>query len=129
MKKKLLIIISTLVIVIVMILFIGTGFIKRTDVYLVDYSLSKDGSSITMDVGTTGSMGYTRGYTIKQGGDSKYITFYSAFGGLNSNIGAKNQFQLELNPSCNEIYFYHGDGGYTLVLQKNEVTKEWTKVE
>ena len=128
MKKKPLIIIGTLVIAIVMMLFIGTGFVKRTDVYLVDYSLSKDGLSLTINVGITSPMGYTRGYTIKQGGDNKYITFYLAFGGLNSNIGAKNKFEIELNPSCAEIYFYHGDGGYTLVLQKNEAINEWIKV-
>ena len=129
MKKKLLIIISIVVIATMMILFIRTGFIKRTDVYLVDYFLSKDDSSITMDVGIASSMGYTRGYTIKQGGDNKYITFYSAFGGLNSKVGAKNKFQIELNLSCTEIYFYCGDGGYTLVLQKNEVTDEWIKAK
>lgn len=129
MKKKSLIIISILVIAIVMILFIRTGFVKRTDVYLADYSLSKDGLSMIMDIGIANSMGYTRGYTTKQGGDNKYITFYSAFGGLNSNVGAKNKFQIELNPSCTEIYFYHGDGGYTLVLQKNEITNEWIKTE
>ena len=119
MKKKSLLIIAMLIVLIAVILFIGTGFTKRTDVYLADYSVSEDGKSITMNIGIASSMGYARDCTIKQGGDNKYIAFYSAFGGLNSNIGAKNKFEIELNPSCAEIYFYHGVVGYTLVLQKN----------
>lgn len=129
MKKKVLITTVVLVLGVIMILFIATGFIKRTDVYLAGYSLSKDGSIITMNVGVAGSMGYIRDCTIKMGGDNKYITFYSTFGGLNSSIGAKNKFEVELNPLCTEIYFYHGDGGYTLVLKKNEITNEWEKVQ
>lgn len=129
MKKKSLIIVSTLVTIIIMMLFIGTGLVKRTDVYLADYSLSKDGLTLTMDIGISSSMGYTRGYTVKQRGDSRYITFYSTFGGLNSHIGAKNNFEIELNPTCTKIYFYHGDEGYTLVLQKNESINKWVKNE
>lgn len=61
------------------------------------------------------AIGYARDFKVKQGGDRNYITFYSTFGFFNSKIGAKNEYQIELNPSCTEIYFYKGDGGYKLV--------------
>ena len=106
--------------------FAGTGFTKRTDVFLTAYSVSEDGSRIHMQVGIASSMGYTRSFRAKQGGFNQYVTFYNTFGGLNSKIGAKNSFVLEIDPmNCDEIYFYHGDGGYTLVLKKDTSTGQW----
>lgn len=130
MKKKKIIILSiALVMIIVMALFIGTGFTKLTNVFLNDYSVSEDGTTLTMNVGIASSMGYIRDYNVKLGGTNKYITFYPCFGGFNSNIGAKNEFEIETPVECDEIYFYHGDGGYTLVLQRNDVTGEWEKAK
>ena len=127
MKKKILITVLVLVMGVSMLLFIATGFTKCTGVYLSEYTVSEDNTIITMNIGVASSMGYVRTCKIKQGGDNKYITFYSTFGGLNSSLGEKNTFEVEVNSLCREIYFYHGDGGYTLVLQKNEMTDEWER--
>jgi len=70
------------------------------------------------------NMGYTKTMKIKQGGDNKYITFYSTYG-LNNRMGAKNKFVIDLNTSCEEIYFYSGDGGYRLVLKKDTNLNKW----
>ena len=102
MNKKLVIIV-TVIIILIFAIFIITGFKERTDVFLTDYSVSEDGTKITLNVSISSSMGYTRGLKVKQGGDNKYITFYSTFGGFNSKIGAKNKFEIELNASCTEI--------------------------
>ena len=108
--------------------FIGTGFIERTDVVLTDYSVSEDGTKITLNASVSSSMGYIRGFKNNGGGvKSHYLTFYSTFGGLNSKLGAKNEFVLEVNEDDSEIYFNRADGGYELVLQKNEETGEWEK--
>lgn len=103
-----------------------SGYNVRTDVYLADYSVSPDGSQITMQVGVANSMGYTRGYRAQMGGFNQYLKFYTAFGGFNSKLGAKDTFTLQVDPrNCDEIYFYHGDGGYRLVLQKDPSTQAW----
>ena len=108
--------------------FVGLGCVPRNDVFLEDYTVSQDGSQVEMRVGVASSMGYTRGFRSKQGGFNEYVTFYSAFGGFNSRIGAKNTFVLEIDGiNCDEVYFYHGGGGYTLVLRKNQETGQWER--
>ena len=56
------------------------------------------------------------------------MKFYSAWGGFNSSIGAKQEFVLELTPEDTEIYVYHGDGGYELALKKDVTSGEWERV-
>ena len=51
-----------------------------------------------LNITTTSSIGSARALEIKQGGDNKYIAFYSAFGFLNSKFGAKSEYEIELNP-------------------------------
>lgn len=127
MKKKVFIIIIILLCIYCALIILG-GFKKRTDVTLVDYSLSEDGTKMQLNVTVENSIGYIRNLKVKQGGDNKYITFYSTFGILNSKIGAKTKYEIELNPTCEEIYFYKGDGGYNLVLKKNTITNQWQAV-
>ena len=107
-------------------LFLSTGG-KRTDIMLTNYTISEDGSEITILVGVVSSMGYVRTLKVKPGGDNKYITFYSTFG-LNNRIGSKKEFKINLGPDSEEIYFYKGDGGYDLVLRKNSENGEWQRV-
>ena len=108
--------------------FIGSGFIKRTDVVLVDYSVSEDGTQIILNTTIPTSMGYIRGFEDNGGGvKPHYLTFYSTFGGLNSSFGTKNEFELNLSENDTEIYFNRADGGYELVLQKDVETGEWTR--
>ena len=128
MKKKIIIIFSGLLIIITALFFAG-GFRKRNDVVLTNYSVTEDGKMMKLNIGITSSIGYARNLKVKQGGDNKYITFYSTFGFLNSKIGAKSEYEIELDPFCSEIYFYKGDGGYNLVLKKDELTKEWKFVK
>ena len=128
MKKIILVI--AIILLLTLAVFIGLGFVPRTDVFLADYEVSPDGSRIEMQVGVASSMGYTRAFRSKQGGFNEYVTFYPAFGGFNSKIGAKNTFVLEIDAvNCDEIYFYHGDGGYTPVLQKEPTTGQWKRPE
>jgi hypothetical protein len=132
MKKKRIVLIATSVITVLVICvlsyLIGTGFHKRTDVILIDYSVSADGTKLTFTTAIPTSMGYIRGFTNRGGGvKPHYLTFYSTFGGLNSSFGAKHEFELDLGKDDTEIYFNRPGGGYELVLQKNETTGKWER--
>ena len=127
MKKKRIVLIALSIIVLLIASFlIGTGFNKRTDVVLANYSVSEDGTTLTFTAAIPTSMGYIRGFKDEGGGvKPHYLTFYSTFGGLNSSFGAKHEFELALDENDTEIYFNRPDGGYALVLQKNPETGEW----
>lgn len=127
MNKKIIAILGTIVVVILT-LFIATGFNKRTDVVLLDYSLADGGTALNINVAVSSSMGYVRGTGIKNDGNNKYITFYSTFGFLNSKLGAKSEFQIDIDSTTEEIYFYKGNGEYDLVLKRNKETNKWDKV-
>ena len=129
MKKKIIVVIAVIVVLIVGFL-VGTGFQKRTDVVLIDYSVSEDGTSIRLGVQVSSSMGYVRGFKDNGGGvKPHYLTFYNTFFGLNSTFGTVNTFVLEVEPDDTEIYFNRPNGGYELVLVKDEETGEWLKPE
>lgn len=127
MKKKSVIVIA-IIVVFAGDFLLGTGFQKRTDVILVDYSVTDDGKAINLVVKVPVSTGYVRGFQDKSGGvKPHYLTFYNTFGGFNSSFGAKDHFILELNPDDTEIYFNRPDNGYELVLQKDSNTGEWMR--
>lgn len=129
MKKKRIFLITIIVIAVLILSFLlGTGFMKKTDVALGEYSVSEDGTKLTFHTGVMSSMGYIRGFKDNGGGvKPHYLTFYSTFGGLNSSFGAKSEFELELDENDTEIYFGRSDGGYELVLQKDIDTGEWVR--
>ena len=127
MKKKVIVVI-TIIGVLITAFLIGTGFQKRTDVVLVDYSVSEEGNAINLGVQVSSSMGYIRGFENNGGGvKPHYLTFYSTFGGLNSSFGAVNSLTLEIDSDDTEIYFNRQDGGYELVLVRDEETDEWIR--
>ena len=117
--------------VVLVIILIG-GFIlltgnARTDVVLGGYDLSDDGKTMTLKVGVSSSAGYIRKMKRTSGSMNYYLTFYSTFG-INSKLGAKNTFEIELDENVDEIYFYTGNKGYKLVLVKNPATQGWEKI-
>jgi len=123
-NKKVLIIISLIIISIIVInLFFISGR-ARTDVYLKDFELSSDGKTMTLKVGVSSSSGYIR--KIKQTSKNGYYTFYSTYG-INSKIGSKDTFEIELNSDTDEIYFYTGNKEYRLILTKR-ASLNWEKV-
>ena len=125
-KKKRLLIIIMVVVALLIGLILLTGR-ARTDVYLKDYKLSEDGKTMTLEVGISGSAGYVRKMKRTSGSMNYYYTFYSTFG-INSKLGAKDTFEIELDDNVDEIYFYTGGNSYKLVLVKNSATLEWEKI-
>lgn len=107
---------------------IGMGFRKSTDVFLAEYSVTEDGAAIRLEIQSASSMGYVRGFQDNGGGvKPHYLTFYRTFGGINSALGMKNAFILQVEPEDTEIYFNRPDGGYELILQKDAETGEWVR--
>lgn len=125
--KKVLAIVLLLLVLAAMALFIGSGFSKRTDVALGDFLVSEDGSSLRIQAGPSGSMGYIRAVSVQRKDSGLYCSFYCAFGGLNSKLGAKNTFDIPLDGSCTEVFFHQGGDQYTLVLQKDPLSGVWAK--
>ena len=109
-------------------LFVTPGFQKRTDVYLQKFSVSEDGSAVTVQTFTTGSMGYIRAMEAKQFGDEIHCSFYSCFGGLNSGIGSEYRFDIQLDDSAERIYFDRGTSPDVLVLERDPDTGVWAAV-
>ena len=127
--KKVLITVLVIALIIVLLMLshlIGTGFSKRCDVVMINYSVSEDQTELTFETSVLSSIGFIRGFEDSGGGvKPHYLTFYSTFGGLNSSFGAKHKFTLELGKDDTEIYFNRPDGGFELVLKKNKETNLW----
>jgi len=122
--KKMTIIVICCIFVIFIEWMLASGFSMQNSVYITDdFTVSEDGSEIRFVVCVASSMGYVRGYKNEGGkGKPHYLKFYSAWGGFNSSIGAKNEYVLKLSPDDTEIYVFHGEEGYDLALEKNTET-------
>lgn len=123
-KKKILIISLASIILVSTISFLATGK-ARTDVVLNDYEISSDRKKMTLKVAVSSSSGYIRKMKRTSGSLNYYFTFYSTFG-INSKIGAKDTFTIDISNDVNEIYFYTGNHGYRKVLELNE-NNEWER--
>lgn len=108
------------------ILFVLPGFQKRTDVYLQDFSVSGDGSVVTVE--TFSLDGSARAMEVKQIGGELHCSFYRAFGWLNSGLGAKSRFEIRLEDSAKSAESIYFDRAYSdqLVLERDAETGEWT---
>ena len=127
-KNRIFTVIVLVITVLAMSFWVGSGFNERTDVLLIDYSISENGSKLTFKTAIPTSMGHIRGFKNSGGGVvPHYLTFYSTFGGWNSSFGAKHKFELDLAETDTEIYFNRPDGGYALILQKDAETGEWKR--
>lgn len=124
-NKKIIISIVVVILVIIASWFLSTGS-ARTDVFLRDFSFDEKCNQMTIKVGVSSSAGYVRKMKQTSGSMNYYYTFYSTFG-INSKLGAKDTFEIQLDNNVDEIFFYTGGKGYTKVLEKNE-NGEWVKV-
>lgn len=125
-KKRVLMIVIMIFLLIIIGLFFITGR-ARTDVYLNDFEVIDNGNKMILKVSISGSSGYIRKMKRTSGSMNYYYTFYSTYG-INSKIGAKDMFEIELDENVDEIYFYTGNKGYKLVLLKDDITGKWGKV-
>jgi len=113
--------------------FLFIGFCPRTNMALLGYELSPDGTVITIRTDHPGSAGYTRAAkNVSQNPAVVKLKFYCTFGGPNSSLGAKDEFVIELPPECTEIDFYRSyqepELGFHPVLRKDAATGTWERV-
>ena len=122
----------TVLIAVAMLIVIGSGFDLRGDVVLGGYREHADGGAVTVEVDVSSPMGYVRSTKARQEDGCLYVCFYSAFGGYNGSIGARDSFDLETPDDCREIYFYRdgaAEDGYDLVLRRADAASSWERVE
>lgn len=125
-KKNVILILIIILVIILLSLFLSTGN-KRSDVYLKGFQLSSDGTKMTLNVGVSSSAGYIRKMKRSSGSMDYYCTFYSTFG-INSSLGSKDTFVIDIDNNVSSIYFYTGDNGYRKVLEKNDLG-EWIQLK
>ncbi len=120
MKKRYFIIIPIIIIALVALYLVGTGFTKQGDTYIADFSLSEDGTEMTITVGVSSSAGYVRKISeSQQFGGKLYLDCYSAFGGFNGSWGAKSEYVIQLDKYTEMIGLFRGANCYQAVLQKD----------
>lgn len=127
MKKKLLFFVF-LTVVSLSVYFVGSGFIKTSSAYVCDFSVSEDGTEITLTLGESSSAGYIRKLSARQQhGGRLYLDCYRAFGGANGSIGAKSEYSVSLSKDTEIIALFRNKDCYEPVLRKNDLGI-WEKI-
>ena len=121
MKKKTLLIILGILLVLFVLYFFGTGLHKNTTVFIEDFSVSEDGTALTLKTADASSAGYIRKLAVKSNEDGVMkLDAYAAFGGFNGTVGAQNTFVLQVDKDVRTIALCRGNGSYEEVLGKGE---------
>ena len=117
MKRRALTI-STVIIILVGVCIIAPGYFKNGNADITDYSVSADGTEMTIKVET--SSGHIRKVAeSQQHGGHLYLDSYYAFGGFNGTIGAKDEYTIQLDEDTEMIAVYRNTNCYEPVLEKN----------
>lgn len=109
-------------IVMIVILTAAMGFLclggKRDDVMIEDFSVSADGSEMTLKAGIAGSAGYLRKAKVRYDDEYKtvLVDFYSTFG-INNPVGAEDTFVIPLKPDSENILFNRGNNYYAALAK------------
>lgn len=120
-KRKTIIMILAIIIALTLSYLIAPGFSKQGNAFITDYSVSEDGTEMTITVGVATSVGYVRKVSEhQQHGGKLYLDCYSAFGGINGSWGAKSEYTIKLNEDTEIIAIYRSANCYDPVLEKDE---------
>ena len=117
-------------VVMIVILTAAMGFLclggKRDDVMIEDFSVSADGSEMTLKAGIAGSAGYLRKAKVRYDDEYKtvLVDFYSTFG-INNPVGAEDTFVIPLKPDSENILFNRGNDYYAALA--NDADGRWYK--
>lgn len=102
-------------VVMIVILTAAMGFLclggRRDDVMIGDFSVSADGSEMTVHAGVFSSAGYLRKINVSYDDHAVMVDFYSTFG-INNPVGAEDTFVIPLKPDSENILFNRGDNYY-----------------
>ena len=109
-------------VVMIVILTAAMGFLclggRRDDVMIEDFSVSADGSEMTLKAGIAGSAGYLRKAKVRYDDEYKtvLVDFYSTFG-INNPVGAEDTFVILLKPDSENILFNRGNDYYAALAK------------
>ena len=109
-------------VVMIVILTAAMGFLclggRRDDVMIEDFSVSADGSEMTLKAGIAGSAGYLRKVKVRYDDEHKIVLvdFYSTFG-INNPVGAEDTFVIPLKPDSENILFNRGNDYYAALAK------------
>ena len=119
--KRIVAIVLTIVVALAGLYLIAPGFAKQGNAYIADYSVSEDGTEMTITVGVSTSIGYVRKVSEhQQHGGKLYLDCYSAFGGINGSWGAKNEYTIQLDDDTEMIAIYRSPDCYDPVLKQGD---------
>ena len=89
---------------------------KRDDVMIEDFSVSADGSEMTVHAGVFSSAGYLRKINVSYDDHAVMVDFYSTFG-INNPVGAEDTFVIPLKPDSENIFFNRGNDYYAALAK------------
>ena len=127
--KKILIPIAAVLVVILLAVFVGSGF-TRISVGVQDYTVSEDGSEMTLTLFVPSSIGFIRKAEVyQQQGGRLYLDCYAAFGGPNGSIGAKSEFTVPLQADTEVIAIRQGSADCYREVLKKDGSGNWQAVQ
>ena len=125
--NKRIVILTGLFLILLAVYFVGSGFLKNTAVFIEDYAVSSDGRTMTVKTGVSSSIGFVRDAAVRQQDNGRLcLDFYSAFGGLNGRVDAKDTFTFQLNETVTRIAVCRGSDDYVDVLIRDE-SGDWQR--
>ena len=107
-KKMKILVAAAAVLIVLAVCFLCLGG-KRDDVMIEDFSVSADGSEMTVHAGVFSSAGYL--INVSYDDHAVMVDFYSTFG-INNPVGAEDTFVIPLKPDSENILFNRGDNYY-----------------
>ena len=116
-KKMKILVAAAAVLIVLAVCFLILGG-KRDDVMIEDFSVSADGSEMTLKAGIAGSAGYLRKAKVRYDDEHKtvLVDFYSTFG-INNPVGAEDTFVIPLKPDSENIFFNRGYDYYAALAK------------
>lgn len=116
-KKMKILVAAAAVLIVLAVCFLILGG-KRDDVMIEDFSVSADGSEMTLKAGIAGSAGYLRKAKVRYDDEYKtvMVDFYSTFG-INNPVGAEDTFVIPLKPDSENILFNRGNNYYAALAK------------
>ena len=122
-KKMKILVAAAAVLIVLAVCFLILGG-KRDDVVIEDFSVSADGSEMTVHAGVFSSAGYLRKINVSYDDHAVLVDFYSTFG-INNPVGAEDTFVIPLKPDSENILFNRGNDYYAAFAKDED--GQWYK--
>lgn len=122
-KKMKILVAAAAVLIVLAVCFLILGG-KRDDVMIEDFSVSADGSEMTVHAGVFSSAGYLRKINVSYDDHAVMVDFYSTFG-INNPVGAEDTFVIPLKPDSENILFNRGNDYYAAFAKDED--GQWYK--